>query len=381
MKVESYLVRERFRGYDPYDTLMSPVFRLPVLRSSKVVRFAAQQAGKRVPINLRPLLRVPKGYNPVTLGLVVEASSYLAHVQPERAPLLRDRVHECVEELRKLSTPGYSGACWGYDFDWEARFARLPRGFPTIVATGIVSNALFAAHRLLGIREAFELCESAVRFVLHDVSRVDYPDGGSCWGYFPGDRQLVLNATMKGARLCAQVHAVTKDESCRDAAERTARFVASHQRPDGSWPYAVDDPRTWADNFHTAYLLDAFDEYERHTGDQQFSETKRRGWEYYRANFFTDDCVPTHLPRKRYPVDATSCAQSLLTLSRFGDLATAEWVADWTVQNMQCADGRFAYQIRRWYRVTIPYIRWASAYMFAGLSGLAYAFAKGRAEA
>jgi hypothetical protein len=24
-KLEAYLVRERFRGYDPYDTLMSPV--------------------------------------------------------------------------------------------------------------------------------------------------------------------------------------------------------------------------------------------------------------------------------------------------------------------------------------------------------------------
>jgi hypothetical protein len=375
-QLESYLLRERFRGYDPYDTLMSPVFRVPVLRSSKVVRFGAQQVGRRLPVNLRPLLRVPKGYNPVTLGLVIEGSAYLAHAQPERAPLLRERVYDCIDELRRMGTCGYSGTCWGYDFHWEARFARLPPYSPTIVATGIVSNALFIAYNLLGIEEAFELCESAARFVVNDVSRTECSDGTFCWAYFPGDRQQVLNATMKGARLCAQVYSVGKDESYRDAAQRTAQFVASHQREDGSWPYAVADPRSWNDNFHTAYVLDAFDEYERHTGDEQFTEAKVRGWEYYRASFFTDNCAPTHYPRRRYPIDATSCAQSLLTLSRFGDVATALRAADWTIRHMQCADGHFAYQIRRRYRITIPYIRWASAYMFAGLSGLAYALSK-----
>src|SRR5918995_2894616 len=114
-QLESYLLRERLRGYDPYDTLMSPAFRLPVLRSSKVVRFGAQQLGRRLPFNLRPLLRIPKGYNPVTLGLVIEGSAYLARVQPERAPLLRERVSQCIDELRRLETSGYSGTCWGYD--------------------------------------------------------------------------------------------------------------------------------------------------------------------------------------------------------------------------------------------------------------------------
>lgn len=378
--VESYLVRERFRGYDPFDTLMSPIFGLPVLRSSKIVRFVAQQLGRRVPLNFRPLLRIQKGYNPVTLGLVIQGCSYLAHVEPARSPVLTDRARRCIDELGELISPGYSGACWGYDFHWEGRFARLPPHLPTIVATGIIANALFLAHRLLDIGDAFALCESASRFVLNDVSRMEYPDGTFCWGYFPGDRQQVLNATMKGARLCAQVYSVTGDEQCRRAAQKTAEFVAARQRDDGSWPYAVADPRSWADNFHTGYVLDAFDEYETHTGDRAFGEAKRRGWEYYRANFFADGGIPLHYPRRRYPIDATSCAQSLLTLCRFGDTATARRVCAWTVRHMQCPDGHFAYQLRRTHRITVPYMRWASAYMFAGLSGLAYALGR-QAEA
>jgi hypothetical protein len=190
-RLETYIVRERLRGYDPYDTLMSPLFRLPILRSSKLVRFGAQQIIRRLGVHLRPLLRVPKGYNPVTLGFVLEASAYLARAQPELDAHYRARADECLRELRRLRADGFSGAAWGYDFDWEARFGRVPANFPTIVATGIVSNSLFVAYRLLGLEQALELCASAARFVLRDLPRMQEPDGTFCWGNFPSDRRRV----------------------------------------------------------------------------------------------------------------------------------------------------------------------------------------------
>jgi hypothetical protein len=375
-RLESYLVAERFRGYDPYDGLTSPVFRLPVLRSAKWVRLAAQQVLKRSPYNLRPLLGIPKGLNPVALAFVLEGSAYRAQVDTDRADSHRARAVECVAELTRLRSPGYSGDCWGYPFDWEARHGRLPAGTPTIVATGIVTNALFVAHRLLQVQEAFEMCESATRFVLDDLSRTS-ENGTFCWGYFPSDTQRVLNATMKGARLCAQVYSLTRDATYLEPAAKTVQYVARHQRDDGSWPYAIGDARQWADNFHTAYILDALDSYEECTGDDRFRNVKERGWRYYRRSFFREDNVPTYYPGKAFPIDATACAQSLLTLCRFGDVETASQVADWTTKMMQCADGHFAYQLRPRRLVSIPYMRWSSAYMYAGLSRLGYALAKG----
>jgi hypothetical protein len=209
--------------------------------------------------------------------------------------------------------------------------------------------------------------------VLEDLPRTAVEDGTFCWGYFPADTQRVLNATMKGARLCAQVYSVTGDGSYLEQAVQTATYVARHQREDGSWPYAVGDARQWADNFHTAYVLDAFDSYGHCTSDSRFQDVTERGWRYYRDNFFVDDRIPKYYPDKLHPIDATSCAQSLLTLCRFGDVETASRVADWTVQQMQCPDGHFAYQVRRRRVVRIPYMRWSSAYMYAGLSRFAYA--------
>jgi len=323
------------------------------------------------------LLRIPKGYNPVTLAFVLEASAYRARVEPQRADAFRARAAACVTELARLRTGGYSGDCWGYPFDWEAQYGRLPAGTPTIVATGIVANSLFIAYRLLQLDDAFEMCKSAARFVLDDLPRTETEDGTFCWGYFPRDTQRVLNATMKGARLCSQVYSMTGDEAYLEPAAQTAEYVARHQRSDGSWPYAVGDTRQWADNFHTAYVLDAFDSYERSTNDSRFRDVKERGWRYYRDNFFVDDRIPKYYPDQLYPIDATACAQSLLTLCRFEDVATAVRVADWTLREMHCPDGHFAYQVRRRRTVRIPYMRWASAYMYVALSRLAYSLADG----
>jgi hypothetical protein len=379
--LEAYLVEERFRGYDPYDALTSPLFRLPVFRSSRVIRLAGEQALKRSPINLRSLLRIPKGYNPVTLALILEASAYRALAEPARADEHRARAAHCVVELDRLQTKGFSGACWGYDFDWESRYGRLPAGTPTIVATGLVTNALFIGYRLLDLADAFPLCESAAGFVLEDLPRTVEGDGTFCWAYYPSDHQRVLNATMKGARLCAQVYSVNRDSSYLEPALQTAGYVAAQQRDDGSWPYAVSDRRSWADNFHTGYVLDSFDSLERCTEDKRFHEVKQKGWSHYRMNFFVAGKIPKYYAEKLYPIDATACAQSLLTLCRFGDVETATAVADWVIENMQCPDGHFAYQVRRRRAVRIPYMRWSSAYVYAGLSRLQYALSERTAAA
>jgi hypothetical protein len=375
------LEADRFRGYDPYDALSSPLFRLPVLRSSRWLRIAAEQALKRSRVDFRPLRRIPRGYNPVTLAFVLEACAYRARADLQRADAFRARAAECVAELARLRTGGYSDDCWGCPFDWEARYGRLPAGTPTIVATGIVTNSLFTAYRLLQLNHAFEMCKSAARFVLDDLPRAATEDSTFCWGCFLRDTQRVLNATMKGGRLCAQVYSVTGDEAYLEPATQTAAYAARRQGDDGSWPYAVGDARHWGDNFHTAYVIDAFDSYECCASDRRFHDVKARGWRYYRKSFFFDDRIPKYYPDKPFPVDATACAQSLLTLCRFGDIGTAVDVAEWTVQKMHCPDGHFAYQVRRRRVVRIPYMRWASAYMHMALSRLAYALTNEAAAA
>jgi hypothetical protein len=368
VRAEAYVRREGYAGWDPYDALKSPLFRLPGVGSSKLVRFGTQQVVRRLPVNVRPLLRIPKGVNPVTLGLALEAWAALARAEPARAPELRDESAVLVARLAELVSPGYSGACWGYDFAWQSRGTLIPAQSPTVVATVFVTNGLFEAYETFGLDDAFALCESATRFVLRDLNRTDGADGTFCWSYSPLDRHAVLNASAKGSRLCAQVHSVNADAELAEAARASVRYVVAHQRSDGAWPYAVDDPRTWVDNFHTAYVLDALDEWRRRTGDTAADDALARGFSYYRARLFDLDGVPRYYDTARYPVDATACGQALLTLVRFGEQEAAERLARWVVRNLQRGDGGFRYRVYRRHTTSIPYMRWSTAWILAGLA-------------
>jgi hypothetical protein len=372
---DAYVTTEDFSGYDPYDALSSPIFKLPLLRSSHYVRVVAQQVVKRLFVNIRPLLGITKKVDAVSVAWMLEGYACLFAIEPSRRDYYRDRIALCLRRIEALHSRGYSGHCWGYEWDWEPHYAAMPvpAGSPNIVATGIVTNALFETHRLTGIQAPLDSCVSAAEFVLRDLERTVTTDGSFCFGYFPGDRQLVPNATMKGARLCAQAFSLTGDREFCDAARETVKFVTAHQRPDGAWPYSLGDARSWVDNFHTGYLLECLEAYERCTNDSSFSSAKTKGWEYYRASFLTEDYVPKYLDHRVTPIDSTACAQTISTLCTFGDVLTAIQVAPWVLAKMQRPDGGFIYQRHSHFTNRIPYMRWSIAPMFCALARLLFA--------
>ncbi len=274
-----------------------------------------------------------------------------------------------LSELRRLATPGYHGLCWGYDFDWQARHAVIPAFHPTIVATGFVTNALYELYRLEGNEEAAALVVEAAAFLEHDLNRTG-SSTALCWSYSPTDRQQVLNATSKGTRLCAQIFAISGSRSLLDLARASARFVVESQRDDGSWPYSVSDRRSWSDNFHTAYILDCLDEYERLTGDHDFAEAKEKGFRFYLDHFFADSGAAAYYHDRLFPLDSTASAQSLLTLCRFGEASRAEALASWCLGYLQLPDGAWKYRIYRWGQNRLVYLRWSVAWMYLGLTRL-----------
>lgn len=370
--LQRYIERESYRGYDPYDALTSPLFRLPFLNQNKLLRWGFQQVLKRLPFNPRPLLAIPKGYNPVTLGLCLQAYAYLSRLRPDEN--YGTKFESILSELERLQSKGYSGACWGYDFDWEARYARIPAFAPTIVATGFITNALFEYYQITGCQRAFALCESATRFVMRDLNKT-FEGDMFCYSYSPFDRQVVLNATMKGARLLAQVYSVTKQPSLLEEARQTVAFVAKKQRPSGAWAYATKqgDARTWADNFHTGYVLDCLDEYQKRSGDPSFNDALQNGLRYYEENFFERGEIPKYYDKRLYPIDATAIAQSILTLTRFGKMDLAARVVNWTLNHMQDPSGYIYYQRWKWGANKIPYMRWSCAWMFLAISKFCFA--------
>ena len=364
-----YIENNNYSGFDPYDALKSPFFTLPVLKSNKLIRFGTQQLVKRLPFNIRPLLFVPKGYNPVSLGLSIQAYAYLFKSEPENQKIHLQKIDFLIKELVKLIPKGFSGACWGYDFDWEARNANIPAYQPTVVATGIITNALFIAYEITGHEEAAELVKSAAKFVVKDLHRT-YRDDTFCFSYSPFDKQQVFNASMKGARLLAQAYFLEKNKDYETLAKQAVSFVALYQNGNGSWPYSLAKAGNWIDNYHTGYVLDCFDEYQRLIKDYDYSENIIKGYKFYKQHFIDYDGAPKFYYNKKYPVDCTAAAQTILTTVRFGDVDIAKKVAEYMIKTMQKPNGGFKFRKFKYYTVTTSFMRWSDAWMFAALSFL-----------
>lgn len=368
-KLQQYIEKSNYEGFDPYDALKSPLFQLPFFRSNKIVRFASQQIVKRSPVNLRPLLLVPKGRNPVTLGLSMQAYADLLVLDPGNESL-KEKIKFLIGELENVTSKGFHGACWGYDFDWEARYARIEAHQPTVVATGIITNALFQAYQVTKDKRAVDLIVSAANFVLYDLQKSYDKENNFCFSYSPFDKQQVFNASMKGARLLSQAYALTRNEEFKSEAKLAVQYVVNHQKINGSWVYSLSKSGDWIDNYHTGYILDCLHEYTTLTTDDSFLVNLQKGFEFYRSSFFEADFAPKFYDQELFPIDSTAAGQSLLTLCRFGEIEMAKKVALWYISHMQDKQGYFYFRQYKYGTDKTSFMRWSNAWMFAGLACL-----------
>ena len=382
-KLKSYCEQAHFKGWDPYDGLNSRIFQaLPLLKKSALCRLVVIQGFKRCPVNLRQIALVPKEYNAKGIGLFLSGycnlyKAVLAHPEwattigkPEK---IKEQIDELASLLTSLQSKGYSGACWGYNFDWQARRLFLfPKYTPTVVATNFCATALMEAYEISGNKGYLDTALSAARFVLEDLHRTPYRDG-FLFSYSPlKGNDTVFNASLLGARLLSYCYHYTQNEEYRRLAAQTIQACCHGQRADGAWVYGMLPMQSWVDSFHTGYNLDALVAYQKLTGDKSFSSYLEKGFDYYIQHFFEEDGTPKYYDHKRYPIDIHCPGQLLVTLARlhrydrYGDLA--DRVLNWTIAHMQDKNGYFYYQLKPGISSKISYMRWSNAFMFHALS-------------
>lgn len=384
VRLKNYCEAEHYKGWDPYDGLNSKVFQaLPFFKKSALCRLVVIQGFKRCPVNLRRIALVPKDYNAKGIGLFVQGYCNLVRAVRERPELagelgseaeLTAKLREVADLLLTLQSKGdYHGACWGYNFDWQARRLFLfPKGTPTVVATSFCATALMEAYEVTGERRYLDVALTAAEFVKEDLHRYAC-DEGSLFSYskLPGN-DTVYNASLLGSRLLSYCYKYTGSEEYRELAEASVKACCRGQRADGAWVYGLLPVQGWVDSFHTGYNLDGLIAYEELTGDTKYHAYIEKGFRYYVEHFFEPDGTPKYYDNQMYPIDIHCPGQLFVTLSRLRRFAEfrplAEKVLDWTLRNMQDRRGYFYYQLKKGISSKISYMRWSNAFMFCALS-------------
>jgi hypothetical protein len=383
--------RERgHAGHDPFDALNSRLFQATPLRHSRLARLVWTQAFKRSPVNLRPLALVPAGRN--AKGTALFALAALSRFRATGGEAHRREARALLDELLGARAET-GGAAWGYNFDWQGRAFYAPRGTPTVVPTAFAVRALVEATRDLdtpgeegtvseGVWPYLTAATAACRFILDRLNRGDESDEEVCFSYTPLDRTRVFNASLLAGEALAAAGAVTGPKTWPVYALRAARYVVRRQRADGSWVYGADSYQSWADNFHTAFVLTSLVRIQRDCAPQlaEDEETRAeiegavaRGYRFWREGFFLADGWPKYYHRSAHPADAHSAGAALVALAELRGREPdaqelAHRVAAWTLRELRDPRGFFYYQKRRLRTVRTPYMRWSQAWMAYGIA-------------
>ncbi len=348
------LERESFSGWDPWDALSSPALR--TVARTRTLRFVASNVVKRSPVNLRPVIGVPKRRHTKALALAASASMRLGR---------EDLARRLADEVAAAATTRNGETSWGYDFDVQTRWTYYPAGTPNAVVT------TFAAHALLDVGDPkhAELVAGARRFALSQLlvesGRERY------FAYYTGAPAAVHNSSLLVAGLIARSGEPGSNEW--QAAADAVAYSVSRQRPDGSWPYGEGERVGFVDGYHTVYVLESLDRWSRVASQPAVDDVIECGLDLFLTRLVDSDGAARATLGSRYPVDTHACATAVTGLCRLAArderaLPAAERTLDWTLRRMRRRDGRFAFQRYHLGRNSVPYVRWSDAHMLLALA-------------
>jgi len=374
--VLSWLVSRDFEGYDPFDALSSALFRYSPFALSAAARIAWTQFHKLSPVNLRPLLFVPRTRNPKALGLALTG---LARQMAARGSIdrhLGDRLVKWIASSRSVNSAG-----WGYPFSWQNRAFFAPRGTPNAVCTAFVVGGLLDYAAVTGDSEASRLAVESIPYWTEELRRSHVNDT-VCFSYTPLDNSQIHNVNLLVAATIARLGREAAKDTLVKLAKRAMQFSLAAQRPDGSWPYGEGRRQSWIDGFHTGFNLGALQRLKALLGDAEAGSARARGYAYFRRQLLDKAGRPKYYARATlYPIDIHSAAQAIVTVLEASDLELeslrlAVDIANWTQTTLGLGQGTYAYRRGRLVLNAIVYARWAQAWMFRALAELELALAK-----
>lgn len=363
-----------FAGHDPFDALNSRLFQATRLANSRNARLLWTQLLKRSPADLRSLALVPGERN--AKGIALFALAQLATYRRLRTEEAEVQTKNLLSMLLSMKVTGFAGPAWGYNFDWQSRNFFAPRGTPTVVPTAFAARAFIEATNAFQNEEYLQTARGICDFMLRDLPRTVDTETELCFSYAPNTSTRIFNASLLAGEVLGSVGKLVNDQSLREYAERTARYVINQQQPDGSWTYGTEPNQSWIDNFHTAYILFSLKRIISACSlGMEFERPLERGYRYWKETFFLADGWPKYYHDNPYPADAHAAASAIVTLLECRDLdetsaTMAQQIASWTIRNLRDKQGFFYYQRRRFYTVRKPYIRWTQAWMLYALARL-----------
>lgn len=367
--VSSWVEGHNYEAYDPGDGNLSYLHALTF--NNLFLERLLQQSVYRAPFNLRPLYGIKPHRS--TKGMGYFAWGYVKLYAMIRDERYKERATACLDWLVKNKSPGYPQYSWGNHFPFCTRSGKTPALEPIVPWSTLIAQAFLEAARVFGEDKYFQVAAGVGDWIL-SLPR-EKTSAGTCISYVAFKQNSIHNSNMLAGALLAQLGAANGNRAALDAAKEAMIYSCSRQHPDGAWDYGEAPKYHWIDNFHTGYNLDCLKRYADSTGDHSFAENARRGFDFFKRNFFEPAGRPKYYHNKALPIDIQCAGQAIDTLTFYSTeddeaLELAGKVASWTIDHMQAKDGHFYYRDLGWAVNKTPMLHWGQGTMFKAMAHL-----------
>ena len=378
----SWVKKEKYHGWDPYDWLYSP---LAEKIKSKYINFVFLQANLYSPLNLRPEFGIKKGMSNKALALFSQAYLNLYHTT--ELPEFKAEAKYLLSLLDDQKIKRDIGIGWAsHYFGFFGPKHMLNPSVPDIVGTCEAIKAFSMGYQVFRRNKYKKNVSMAIEYLIKE--HLTNSGKMTYFKYTPTEKEkVVFNVSALALEAIAYyLRVINYDTKLVKTGEETLRFLLQYQGKRGEWPYAYfpnSNNFYYQLDYHQGFIIDGVLEFIPFLQDKKLknnalnaiskginfymdTQFSAQGWSYYRYPI-------------KYPIDVHNQAQGIITFSRlykaFGDpkyLNFAKRIAEWTVRNMQ--DSRGYFYAHKWpgFVNKIPYMRWAQAWMMLALSTLMF---------
>jgi len=356
---------KEYKGIDPYqldEKVFSQGKALPFLR---YLREALKPLHSFVPRLV--FARFDPIHLPKALGLIMGGNCSLYRVRAKREYM--DENYELLRILERIRSPGLEHTCWGWPFEW-GQYPRYPKDLPLPCVTSPIAHALLDFYCITNDDKVLGVAEDVARFLMYENGFREFQDS-LCLFYSCTDPNLVYSGNLMSSAFLARLSQINSGQAELDFAKKASRFVLNGQNGDGSWNYSYQKRGRrieMIDNRHSGFVLESLSQISRTFKDERIEHALRKGWKYYRENFF-EGSLPKWSPSQVFPVDIHDVAQAIITCTEMRDWKRAEQIMDFAIKKMSNKRDEFYYKYFENGRTNqIVFFRWAQAWMFKALS-------------
>jgi hypothetical protein len=302
-------------------------------------------------------------------GLLLTSNCRLYQYYKDEKYLKEAIVH--AEWLSKNTIKNKKGMTWGVPFNWRSAESYFTPKTSLSVVGAWCGEGFHLLYEITKEKKYLNICQEICIGFIETIGFNQVNEKELCFNYSDQRKDFILNSNLFTAEMLIRTGILINNQEYIGLANKAVSYVLGNLKEDGSLNYFGKEENNEYPNdvYHSGYEIRMLNRIQQMLPDEKVKKAVDNYLSYFIKNYFDGNSIKLKA-NKKFPIDATSCAEFISVLSETGH---QKEILDQHIQfvfnEMKSKEGYFYYKIlKRNIKIKIPYIRWSEAWMLYSLT-------------